>query len=112
MNILIADDEKDTIFDLANFLTRQGHQITLVHDGKEAVKLIENQEFDFIFVDHNMPEMTGLEVIKHVKKIGKKAKMVMITSYPEMEDFLAESVGAYAYIEKPFQLDQIMTLLK
>lgn len=107
MRILVADDEQDTVEMIRACLQRDGHAVDLAFDGEQALEKMKKQEYDLVFIDHNMPVLTGLEVIKRMKETGNKAKAVMITGYPEMESFLARAVGADEYIEKPIQMEVI-----
>ena len=58
-----------------------------------------------------MPELTGLELIKYIKQNNIASKIVMLTGCPEMEQFLAEAVGADGYLKKPCELAQIMATI-
>jgi CheY-like chemotaxis protein len=107
MRILIADDKPEIVKLISAYLTKRGHAVQTAMDGQQAVELLEKNEYDVAFFDHNMPEVTGLELVKFVKSKGFKTKTVMLTGYPSMKDFLARSVGADAYLSKPFQLEDI-----
>ncbi|MFH1771510.1 MAG: response regulator [Candidatus Omnitrophota bacterium] len=112
MRVLVADDETETIGILQSFLERRGCVVDCAADGKEALELIKNKNYDVAFIDHNMPELTGLELIKYIKLNNIRTKTVMLTGYGGMADFLAESIGADAYIEKPFSLKDIESFIK
>lgn len=111
MKILIADDERESIEFLKNFLERKGYSVDIVFDGKTAVDLIEKNDYDLAFLDHNMPELTGLEVAKFVRDKNLKTKTIMLTGYPEMEDFFAKSVGVDEYINKPCRMEDIQSII-
>lgn len=111
MKILIADDERESIEFLKNFLERKGYSVDIVFDGKAAVDLIEKNDYDLAFLDHNMPELTGLEVAKFVKDKNLKTKTIMLTGYPEIEDFFAKSVGVDEYINKPCRMEDIQSII-
>ncbi len=111
MYILVADDKKEIVDLLELFLKKKGHQVDIASDGKAASELLLKNNYDLAFFDHNMPEMTGLELVKLVKANNLKTKTVILTGYPTMKDFLAKSVGANEYLNKPCQLKEIDDIL-
>ena len=112
MRILIADDEIDFVDVLKERLGRQGVEIDTAYDGAEAVKLLKRNRYDAVFVDHNMPELTGLEIIKYMRSNGIVSKVAMITAYEEMDSLLARHVGADEYLTKPVKLEDVERLVK
>ena len=112
MKILIADDEREITDNLLEFLQRKGYSADVAYDGKQALDLIKEKEYDVVFLDHNMPELTGLEIVKFVKENQKNTKTVMLTGYPLMEDFFAKAVGADEYLDKPYQYAEIEKIIE
>lgn len=111
MKILIADDEAGLVELLSEWLTRKGHEVMRAYDGSEAWKLISENKFQMAFLDLNMPEMTGLEVMQHIRESGLSIKTVMITAYPLMEDYLAKAAGVDEYVTKPFRFEEVQNIL-
>ena len=107
LRILIADDEAGFAEVLKDRLSRSGAAIDVVYDGRRAISMIERNSYDIVFVDHNMPELTGLEVIRHIRNKGIKSKTVMITAYEEIEGSLVKAVGADGYLTKPVKLEDV-----
>ncbi|MDP3730365.1 MAG: response regulator [Candidatus Omnitrophota bacterium] len=107
MNILIADDEKGFIDFVAERLKFHGHEVDAAYDGQEAMELIKTDKYDIVFLDHNMPELTGLELAKHMKENKMKAKIVMVTGYEHMSGFFAKTVGVDEYLVKPIRIKDI-----
>ncbi|HAJ57473.1 MAG TPA: hypothetical protein DCL35_06860 [Candidatus Omnitrophica bacterium] len=112
MHILVVDDKKEIVDLLETFLKRRGHDVDTASDGKAASELLTKNNYDIAFFDHNMPEMTGLELVKFVKANNLKTKTVILTGYPTMKDFLAKSVGADEYLNKPCQLSDVDNIVK
>lgn len=112
MKILIVDDQKQIVDFLKEFLSDKGHEIDVAHDGLTGLNLLKTQSYDLVFVDHEMPELTGIEMIKFSRESGNQAKMVVISGYPVMREFLVKAVGADAFLPKPFTLDEIEAVLK
>ena len=88
-------------------LIKKGHSVDVASNGKRALVLIKNKQYDIAFLDHNMPELTGLELIKYIKDNDLKIKTIILSAYPEIDDFFAKTVGADEYLEKPYQLSDI-----
>jgi len=68
-------------------------------------------EYDLVFVDHNMPELTGLELIKYMRENNLDTKIVMITGYPAIEGSAVKYLGANEYLTKPFKLKEIEDII-
>lgn len=107
MKILIADDEKESADLIKKFLTRKNYDTDVAYDGERALELIKLNKYDLVFLDHNMPEVTGLELIEYIKKNTPDTKAVMITGYPCMVSFAAKELGADEYLTKPLKLKDI-----
>jgi CheY-like chemotaxis protein len=111
-NILVAEDERD-IRELINFtLMFAGHTLTLAANGAEAVDLAEkaNPKPDLIMMDVRMPKMTGYEACRQLKTMDgvKDIPVVFLTAKGQDEEVSAgETVGAFAYILKPFNPDDL-----
>lgn len=112
-NILWVDDEIDLLKPHILFLEEKGYQVTPSQSGTEALKLIENQYFNIVFLDENMPGMDGLETLQHLKEIQPEIPVVMITNNQE-EKLMEEALGAHIsdYLLKPVHPNQILISLK
>jgi len=111
MRILIADDEKGFLEFMQDRLTRYGFDVEVVSDGHEAMYRIAQAYYDMVIVDYNMPGVTGLEVIKHIKKEKIPSVTVMITGYQDIEKPLADAVGADHYFTKPVKLEELESVI-
>jgi len=111
MKVLIVDDELELVKFLRDFICEKGHKVDTAYDGGRAIALIKAHPYDVIFADHNMPELTGLEIAKYVRQENLETKTIIITGYPILDDFFAKSVGADEFVTKPFSLDTISDLL-
>lgn len=102
MKILVADDEPLIRRSLQKIFQRQGHNVILAEDGKQAVTLWQTEKPDAVILDVLMPGFTGPEVISEVGA-SDSTPIILISAYtgdynPEM----AKSLGADLFIEKPF----------
>ena len=111
MRILVADDEEKIVELIKTFLVKKGHSVDIAADGRAALDLINKNNYDVAFFDHNMPELTGLELIKIIKQGDIKTKVVLLTGYPAMKDVLAKSIGADGYLNKPCSLEDIEAVI-
>ncbi|WKK75185.2 PglZ domain-containing protein [Marivirga salinae] len=111
--ILWADDEIDLLKPHIIFLENKGYQITPVNNGSEAVDLCKEQKFDVVFLDENMPGMTGLEALSLIKSNNPNIPVVMITKSEE-EYIMEEAIGSKIadYLIKPLNPNQILLSVK
>ncbi len=113
VNILWADDEIDLLKPHVMFLEAKGYHLTTVVSGNEALDLVKEQNFDIVFLDENMPGMTGLDTLLEIKKIKKSIPVVMITKSEE-EYIMEEAIGGEIsdYLIKPVNPNQILLSIK
>lgn len=107
MKILICEDEIEVVNILKKFLKYKGFDADYALDGRAALELIKSGNYGIIFLDINMPELTGIEVLKHMKENHSKAKVIILTGYPGSTKDLCISLGADVYLEKPIDLKVI-----
>jgi CheY-like chemotaxis protein len=112
-NILWADDEIELLKPHILFLHDKGYEVTPVNNGAEAVELCTDQNFDIVFLDENMPGMTGLETLNKIKTNKPNLPVVMITKSEEeyiMEDAIGSKIDDY--LIKPVNPKQILSSVK
>ena len=112
-NILWADDEIELLKPHIMFLNQKGYDITPVTSGPEAIESCEENYYDVIFLDENMPGMTGLETLGFIKDIQPNVPVVMITKSEEehiMEEAIASKIADY--LIKPLNPHQILLSVK
>ena len=111
--ILWADDEIDLLKPYILFLEEKGYEVVTATNGKDAVDLCQNDKFDIIFLDENMPGLSGLETLALIKDIDPDVPMVMI-SKSEEENIMNMAMGSKIadYLTKPVNPSQILLTLK
>ena len=92
-NILWADDEIELLKPHIIFLEEKGYTISSVNNGQEAVERVDEDRFDLVFLDENMPGMTGLEALGIIKEKHPNLPVVMITKSEE-EYIMDEAIGS------------------
>lgn len=109
--ILIIEDEEPIRRVLVKILTEENSEFVLSEavDGKQGIKLINDEEFDLILCDIKMPKMDGLEVLEQAKKSGISTPFIMLTGHGNVETAVhAMKVGAYDFIPKPPDLNRLL----
>jgi len=112
-NILWADDEIDLLKPHMLFLADRGYDVTPVTSGADAIDACEQENFDIVFLDENMPGMTGLETLAYIKSHKPTLPVVMITKNEE-EHIMEEAIGSRIadYLIKPLNPNQILISVK
>lgn len=112
-NILWADDEIDLLKPHILFLQQRGYDITPVNNGSEAVELAEAKHFDVVFLDENMPGISGLDALARIKSNKPNLPVIMITKNEE-ERIMEDAIGGKIddYLIKPINPSQILLSIK
>ncbi len=108
--ILIVDDEESLRLTFKMFLSRDGYgPVSVASSYDEAMELLEEHRFDLIVSDIVMEGSSGIDLLRHVKELGLKCPMVMVTGYPNINS-AAEAVrlGAFDYLAKPVKKDNLL----
>lgn len=113
ISILWVDDEIELLKPHILFLEKKGYTVTPCQSGTEAVEEVQNQNFDIVFLDENMPGLTGLETLSEIKEKRSTLPVVMITKSEE-EQIMEEAIGAKIsdYLIKPVNPNQLLLSLK
>lgn len=111
--ILWADDEIDLLRPYIIFLEGKGYETVTATNGQDAIEYCKQQHFDIVFLDENMPGLSGLETLGHIKQIDPSVPVVMITKSEE-ENIMDMAIGNKIadYLIKPVNPNQILLALK
>jgi DNA-binding NtrC family response regulator len=106
--ILIVDDEVAVCDLLKNFLTLKGYEVYTALDGYTAINKVKEVCPHLVMLDIVMPGISGMEVLKEIKKLNPKTGVIMITAVPD-QGIITESIdlGAYGCIRKPMDLKHV-----
>lgn len=112
--IVLAEDNSVLSLLLKHRLEKDGHQLLIAKDGKEAIKLIENEHPDLILTDVMMDYVSGLEVISHVRnKLNSKIPILVFSSSGQEEMVLkAFNLGANDFMSKPLSPNELSIRVK
>ncbi|SFU72107.1 Response regulator receiver domain-containing protein [Pustulibacterium marinum] len=113
IKILWVDDEIDLLKPHILFLEKKSYDVTTSQSGLDAIELIDEENFDIVFLDENMPGLTGLETLSEIKTKRPTLPVVMITKSEE-EYIMEEAIGSKIadYLIKPVNPNQILLSLK
>jgi two-component system response regulator PilR (NtrC family) len=104
--ILVVDDERSMREMLAILLKREGHEVSVAENGRSAIELLNQRPFDLVLSDARMPDVDGLEVLRHARSINPAVIAIMVTAYgsPDLLRGVAQ-LGVNDYVEKPFNTE-------
>jgi signal transduction histidine kinase/CheY-like chemotaxis protein len=111
--VLIVDDEPSVVEVFQEFLASQGYTLTLASSGEEAVRRLPDLRPDVILTDLNLPGLSGLEVMRAAKSVDPEVCVVVVTGYASASTAIdALRQGAYDYVTKPFDLDDVFQIVE
>jgi len=111
--ILWADDEIDLLKPHVMFLEEKGYTVKTVKSGGDAIDACQEEDFDIIFLDENMPGVSGLDALAKIKEVRPLIPVIMITKSEE-EHIMEEAIGSKIadYLIKPVNPNQILLSIK
>ncbi len=106
--VLVVDDEESIRITVSEFIKEDGHEVNTAADATQALRLIEEQDFDVIVTDIILPKIRGVQLLKNIHEVSQEIQVVMITGEPNV-DTAAEAVraGAFDYLAKPISRQAI-----
>ncbi len=109
MKILMVEDERMTRIALTGTLRKEGHEVLPCPDGHAAIAALDNNHFDLVLTDLNLPGPDGIEILRHAVLVNPDIKVIIMTAYASTETAVeALRIGAYDYLTKPFQPDEVL----
>jgi two-component system, NtrC family, response regulator AtoC len=111
--ILVVDDEEIVRESLAGWLEKDGYTVGTAPDGATAITRIENEPWSILLVDIKMPGIDGLQVLKRAKEVSATTATVIMTAYATVETAVsAMKLGAYDYLVKPFDPEELTVMIR
>ncbi len=111
--ILIVEDEKKLARVLQLELEYEGYSTSIVYDGKSAVEEILKGNGDLVLLDIQLPELSGFEVLRRIRKEGSTVPVLLLTARDEVHDKVSGlDLGANDYITKPFQIEELLARIR
>ncbi len=111
--ILVIDDEKFITSSIVQHLGREGYEALSAESGEEGIEIFKAEVPDIVLLDIHLPGIDGIKTLEHLKSLNKDIIAVMITAYGDIGTAVsAIKLGAYDFLEKPFELDKLSILIK
>jgi len=111
--IMVVDDERLVRWSLRQKCEEWGYHVVEAEAGEAGLKLAQHETPDLVLLDVRLPDISGLEVLKQLKKNGDARAVIMITADPQLEDVkVALKLGAYDFIGKPLDFDELNVTIK
>ncbi len=111
--IMIVDDEEDIVLGLSRFLKKNGYDVVYETSPKKALDLLSAEPSDILIADVKMDEMSGLELINEARKKNPDIKIIIMTARGSEEiERISYERGALEYLEKPFDVEYLLEVLK
>lgn len=111
--ILIVEDEQKLSRVLQLELEYENYKTEAVFDGKEALAKMEQQKWDLVLLDIMLPEWSGLEVLRRVRKFDQTTPILLLTARDQVHDKVSGlDLGANDYITKPFQIEELLARIR
>jgi DNA-binding NtrC family response regulator len=112
INILVVDDERGLCAGVQEALQREGYSVDAASDAASALKLVSTRLFNLVISDVKMPGLTGLELLKEVKRTSRDTQFILMTAYGTVESAVeAMKEGAYDYLAKPLDMQRLRALV-
>ena len=112
ISVLLVDDEKDFVESLDERLQIRDFKVTTAFSGDEAIKLVEENDFDVIVLDVQMPGKDGVETLKEIKNIEQLSQVIMLTGHATVKTAIeGMKSGAFDYLMKPTDTDELIEMI-
>lgn len=112
-NILIVEDEQQIARVLQLELGFEGYETTVKYTGTEGLLAFHEKRFDLVLLDLMLPELSGLEVLKRIRKHDETTPVILLTAKDDIQDKVTGlDYGANDYITKPFEFDELLARIR
>lgn len=112
IKVLVVDDEKGIRFLLSEVLSNRGFEVSLAEDGQESLEKLEENHFDLVITDINMPRLDGVSMLKRMRKTGREEKIIIMTGNPSDQRLLDEDMPqVVTHLHKPFGIEKFLDVV-
>ena len=113
MHIVIVEDNAAVANGIAYVLRDEGHAVDLIFDGSEAAEFLRDESADIVVLDVNLPGMSGIEVLRDMRKRGDMRPVLLLTAQSSLGDKVnGLDAGADDYLAKPFEMSELRARLR
>mgnify|MGYP001566634898 CR=1 FL=1 len=111
--VLVVDDNRDLGELTSEILEERGFKVNIAYDGESALARIKQEPYDLMILDYKLPRMSGLTVLERTLRIRPNLKTIMISAFgDDSTRTRAKELGAYAFLDKPFNIDRLKKIVK
>lgn len=111
--ILIVEDEQKLSRVLQLELQYENYKTEIADNGKDALRLMEEKEWDLVLLDIMIPELSGMEVLRRIRRTDESTPIILLTARDEIHDKVSGlDLGANDYITKPFQIEELLARIR
>lgn len=110
--VLVVDDEKLIVKGIRFSLEQDGMEVDCAYDGEEALRMIQEKEYDIILLDVMLPKLTGFEVCQQLREFSSVPVVMLTAKGDDMDKILGLEYGADDYITKPFNILEVKARIK
>lgn len=113
MKLLIVEDEKDLVSGMSRGLKKNDFEVEVAYDGIEGLRYIEENNYDCVLLDINLPGLDGLSLLKKVREKDQRTKILILSARSEVEDKVQGlNLGADDYLTKPFYFVELLARIR
>ena len=106
--VLVIDDEESVATTIEAILKMDGHDVTAVTNGADAIRLLNERRYDVVLTDLRLADMDGIDVLREVQRTSPETASIMLTGYASLESAVAAlRSGAYDYLMKPSDVEEL-----
>ncbi len=113
MHVLIIEDDRDAAGYMAKGLKESGHNVDLVHNGREGLLMAAGADFDVLIVDRMLPELDGLSLVKTLRATGNQTPVLFVSALGEVDERVKGlRSGGDDYLAKPYAFSELLARLE
>ena len=113
IKLLIVDDERIALRNLEHVMKKEGYNVTSTQSGMNALKLLDEHQFDVVLTDLRMEKIDGMQILEKSRERHPDSEVIMITGFATLDSAVdAMRHGAFHYISKPFKLEEVRKVVK
>ncbi len=112
IRILVVDDEQDNCDYLRIVLSKEGYEVTTCTDPTQAVDILKASDYHLVILDMMMPQMSGTEVLEHIRKVDTDVAVIVATAYPSVDTAVASLKNQVSdYVRKPLEPSDFLAVV-
>ena len=113
VKVLVVDDESKIRDHFSDFLNHEGFQVETAENGEIALKMIDDDYYDLVLIDLNMPKVDGMDVLKHLVDHSSDSIGIILTGHATVKNAVeAMKIGAFDYLTKPVKMEEVHLIMK